>query len=480
MRNHISILTEEADDEKFLELIQILIDFLSTGTWNEIEETFARVELKWREDLEPGWGKPQYVTRVLAEMSKEEIVALALRCIDKSPKPTAYTIQDALWWYQSEGEHTLSRVTRDRLLESLDGQRLHPSLKPDEFLHTLPQIADSVSFFSSVYYYTDDNQLMCIHYGYGLSQSQQETPCSHKELLEAYNFSKWSDPRVFDFLERLVHPEVRNEEEQSKLVVLLNKQLIRDGFSLKCTNFISGYPVYTVEAITKGVRETPKYLIFASNGPKPEIGFEDAISNKIAILKYEEHCLVYDRPIDRNLGLSWKDLVTWWQDSNYFTQAGEEDPRKSLGQRLLESMSDSFPERCLFEAYFQVLRPIYGANLPALIPQVYVHYDPMTISMLKKRGDNQRFEKQRMDFLLLLPQSTRVILEIDGIQHYSLNDGPSPETYAVTVRSGRELHLLGYDVYRFAGIELNSKGKAKKVTESFFRQLFDRHGINQV
>ena len=143
-------------------------------------------------------------------------------------------------------------------------------------------------------------------------------------------------------------------------------------------------------------------------------------------------------------------------------------------------MPDSVAERCLFEAYFRVLRPIYGSNLPAMIPQVYVHYDPMTVSMLKKRGDNQRFEKQRMDFLLLLPQSARVILEIDGIQHYSLNGKPSPNIYAVTVRSDRELRVLGYDVYRFAGIELNSQEKAKKITEKFFRQLFDKYEVEQV
>ena len=471
---------EEAEKEFLSELTAVLIDFLSTGTWDEIEKTFARVKLKWRDDLEPGWGKPRYVTKVIGEQSKEEIIALTTRCIDNSSKATTCVLQDALWWYQSVGKATLSQVTRDRLLESLDGQRLHPTKKPDEFLQTLPQVADSVSFLSSAhYYYTDDNHLMCIRYEL-FSQSQQEEPCSHKELLESYGFRKWSDPRVFDFLERLVHPEVWKEKAQSQLVDILNKQLLRDGFCLKCTSFISGYHVYTVEAIARGIEETPKYLIFASNGPKPEIGFEDAISNKIAILKYEEHCLIYDRPIDRNLGLSWEDLVNWWQDSKYFTQNSGNDPRKSLGQRLLESMPDSVPERCLFEAYFTELRPIYGANLPAMIPQVYVHYDPMTVSMLKKRGDNQRFEKQRMDFLLLLPQSARVILEVDGIQHYSSNRKPSPDIYAVTVRSDRELRLLGYDVYRFAGIELNSKEKAKKILEKFFRQLFGKYGVQQV
>jgi hypothetical protein len=41
----------------------------------------------------------------------------------------------------------------------------------------------------------------------------------------------------------------------------------------------------------------PKNLIFTSRGPKPKIGFVDAINNDIIILSGEDSCLVYDRPI---------------------------------------------------------------------------------------------------------------------------------------------------------------------------------------
>ena len=83
------------------------------------------------------------------------------------------------------------------------------------------------------------------------------------------------------------------------------------------------------------MNENPKHVIFASNGFKPEIGFEDAVSNKITILKNEESCLVYDFPIDRNLGLVWEDMVFWWQRTKYFEQTNDSDLRKSLGKRLL-------------------------------------------------------------------------------------------------------------------------------------------------
>lgn len=44
------------------------------------------------------------------------------------------------------------------------------------------------------------------------------------------------------------------------------------------------------DALARGTSEP--HLIFASRGPKPEIGFADAINNDIVILSGEESCLV--------------------------------------------------------------------------------------------------------------------------------------------------------------------------------------------
>lgn len=58
-----------------------------------------------------------------------------------------------------------------------------------------------------------------------------------------------------------------------------------------------------------------------------------------------------------------------------------------------------------------------------------------------------------MDFLLLLAGGVRVVVEVDGKQHYSDGDRPSPKVYARTVEGDRRLRLAGYEVYRFAGYE---------------------------
>ncbi|MFE5028836.1 hypothetical protein ACFRAO_37515 [Streptomyces sp. NPDC056656] len=55
-----------------------------------------------------------------------------------------------------------------------------------------------------------------------------------------------------------------------------------------------------------------------------------------------------------------------------------------------------------------------------------------------------------MDFLMLLPGRQRVVLEVDGSQHFTVNHGtvPSLRKYAETVAADRDLKFLGYHVYR--------------------------------
>lgn len=59
-----------------------------------------------------------------------------------------------------------------------------------------------------------------------------------------------------------------------------------------------------------GVRTPFWNLIFSADGPKPELVLTDAVSNTIEIVRNEEFCLVYDRPLGE-AGISWADLVDW-------------------------------------------------------------------------------------------------------------------------------------------------------------------------
>ncbi|MER5708450.1 hypothetical protein [Streptomyces sp. NPDC002122] len=60
-----------------------------------------------------------------------------------------------------------------------------------------------------------------------------------------------------------------------------------------------------------------------------------------------------------------------------------------------------------------------------------------------------------MDFLLLTPDRSRIVIEVDGVQHYADATGKaSPRLYSEMVAEDRRLRLMGYDIYRFGGHEL--------------------------
>ena len=205
-------------------------------------------------------------------------------------------------------------------------------------------------------------------------------------------------------------------------------------------------------------------LIFASTGPKPRIVLRDAVNNVIEVVENENNCLFYDKPLTE-AGLTWAELVDWWGGfrGQTRTEAG-----RALYRRLAASL-DSPPERTLFRTYCERYRSAEdGDKQPALLPQVYLHYDPRT---RRERGEQPSvLPRERMDFLLLLPRGVRVVLEVDGKQHYAEGDTASPKLYSEMVSEDRRLRLRGYDVYRFGGYELTAPGAAERLRE-FFSEL---------
>ncbi|MEV8248429.1 transposase family protein [Streptomyces rochei] len=79
--------------------------------------------------------------------------------------------------------------------------------------------------------------------------------------------------------------------------------------------------------------------------------------------------------------------------------------------------------------------------------------------------------RQRMDFLLLAPDRSRIVIEVDGVQHYGRPNPPDeqgrithtavPRLYAEMVTEDRRLRLAGYEIYRFCGWELK-KGTGRQ------------------
>ncbi|KAB2901127.1 MAG: hypothetical protein F9K35_05965 [Burkholderiaceae bacterium] len=160
---------------------------------------------------------------------------------------------------------------------------------------------------------------------------------------------------------------------------------------------------------------------------------------------------------------------------------------RRLRQAVLGARSPG--EFAVFQGYYERYGSSLGDRLPALIPQVYLHYDPYT---RRQRGDEQFLTRQRMDFLLMFEQGVRVVIEIDGRQHYAVPDADSldryiahPQRYAEMVAEDRRLKLMGYEVYRFGGFEfldvdLDQRtvgARAQQCVGDFFDRLLSRHGV---
>jgi hypothetical protein len=132
----------------------------------------------------------------------------------------------------------------------------------------------------------------------------------------------------------------------------------------------------------RGVDGRPRNLIFASTGPKPDIVLRDAIDNVVEVTRNAEYCLFYDRLLDAS-GLTWGQLCDWWRITRNLDSTSERDVALDLYRRLAVSVRDNQVEHGLFRIYCELYGSEQGSSLPAFLPQVYLHYDPLT---WKQRG----------------------------------------------------------------------------------------------
>ena len=301
------------------------------------------------------------------------------------------------------------------------------------------------------------------------------------------NLLKVDDKQFKDFCSEYMNPvfvrkkrhcdenEVIDYEDLNpKCLKAINDGLGTVGFEVVSDTDRDGfYRVRNKVALPSG---TIKNIIFAANKSKPDIVVDNVLENTVKILDAGD-ALVYEADIPEK-GLSWTELSKWYE------QYEPENTQKMLADRLFFSL-DSPPEQLFFRAYCKFIQK-NGLHLPALIPQVYLCYDPKTD---KERFGNKVFEHQRMDFMFIINREHRVVIEIDGIQHYS--DGKNIDgtyykcadvnKYAQMMKAHREMVLDGYDVYRIGGKELyvedGNEEPAIQVVFDFLERLFRKYRL---
>lgn len=464
----------------------------SLETWNTLYDVQSALNLPTEESA--NHSKHSYLQAVTSAATDQIIIDAAQRIIDLYPgsreqpsNSVLQSIQNSLWWIENNGVQSISNVCRYNIIESLNGFKFWGRLTPkDVFLLVLPTIHNVPEVGEDGYFYrTSYHTSFGESYFDSLIAPKQENcvvdKISLSEYLREQGLTDWPDQRFCLLIERLIHPEVQSAESQQTLVERIAPLIQHDGFELRPEESQGGLPVYKVRKKGTGLSGSPKYVIFAAT-QKPGIVIEDVLDVDIRIVDNAEHCIVYDQPPVEG-DLTWRMLVDWWAEKNNL-DSQMESTRKVLGERLIKAVkaSNSTPEEIFFIQYFKEFQPKLGARLPALLPQVFLHYDP--------KNRNQRNEpilaRQRMDFLMLLRDSTRIVIEIDGMQHYSDDSGrASPKLYAEMVSEDRRIKNLGYEVYRFGGAELVTpegdnfimRNGAREVIVSFFNDLFSRYKV---
>ncbi|MEV5751696.1 hypothetical protein AB0L00_28080 [Actinoallomurus sp. NPDC052308] len=226
-----------------------------------------------------------------------------------------------------------------------------------------------------------------------------------------------------------------------------------------------------------GVDGEMKNIIFG--GPKPRIVLRDAINNRIDIVENEDKVLFYDQPFGK-AGITWDDMLGWWRKIKSLpNNIDDANVGRDLYERLTASLDSDAEKIVLFVYTKYFLVGEAGGTRPALIPQVWLHYDPMTRRHRRKLNKGDVLERERIDFLMLLPRGIRIVIEVDGRHHYADDDGrASTKRYADMVAEDRRLRLDGYEVFRFGGLELaGNQAAVHAMLRTFFTDLLIRHRL---
>lgn len=432
------------------------------------------------DETEAHSSKRSYVSTRIADLSEDALVELARKVLHKYPDEG---LMEVLAELTEHSQHRVSKLVRGDVLKVLN--RFDSLFGDSPVLESLEEVFGTGALRAGGSWWLDNSNV-----GSQIEQHYVRNPdWTNEEVLIQCGALTCTQVRFFGLLEKLVHPMTRRNAEQAELVGAISDALKRDGFALKQTSVESQYPIYGVVRAQVGVTGLMKNLIFASTGEKPELVFRDALNNDVEITKNADKVLVYDQPLPSSGMLLWSDLRDWYAEVH---EVDGTEGSKMLYRRLRQSVigANSPGEYAIFQGYYDRFTKLLGERLPALIPQVYLHYDPYT---RRERGDEKFLARQRMDFLLMLEQGVRIVVEIDGRHHYAVKDQSAPERYIANAQlyaematEDRRLRLMGYEVYRFGGYEFRDvdlSGKpqvgpeAQRRVAEFFDRLFARHRI---
>ena len=177
-------------------------------------------------------SKTRYVMARLEKLSDEKVFGVAKKVLGDFPDDKLQAAVEQL----EKGGHLISDLTRQHLAETLNAWPLAGKRELLTMLREYWEIdrINSPHEFSASLADDIDRHVLC------------NNDWSNAEVLELAGFLTCSQARLFQFLEDVVHPIRRDQEEQEQIVAALNPILRRDGYAFVPGKQISGYPTYKI------------------------------------------------------------------------------------------------------------------------------------------------------------------------------------------------------------------------------------------
>ncbi|CAO3425226.1 abortive infection family protein [Azospirillum doebereinerae] len=188
-------------------------------------------------------SKRNYVLARISGLSRERLLQLAYQLLQDGPN---FDLEEAVARLEEVSERLMSDLLRRAIGRALIPFDLSGHMPLLDFLRDIWPIDRLPSRLNHGDTVQDDLD----------RHMHRNADMDNVDALEAVGAYNCSQRRFFRFLEALVHPRTREEEEQRQLVAILNPLLQRDGFHLAETGSVSGYPVFTVKAMG-GSAEAP-------------------------------------------------------------------------------------------------------------------------------------------------------------------------------------------------------------------------------
>ncbi len=230
------------------QLRHLVADALYVVKSYSLPSVCERYGMESGESREAHDSKRRYVLSRLEKLSDERVLDIARKVVDDYPDDK---LQAAIEQIGQRG-HLISDITRRNLAEALDAYSLSGKLALLELLEKywpgLHQKPSTYKFEGSL---ADDIDRHAV----------RNNDWSNAEILENVGFLTCSQAKLLEFLEDVLQPVRRSQDEQEALAAAINPILLRDGYCFVVASQVSGYPIYKArETTATGIQPADKLI----------------------------------------------------------------------------------------------------------------------------------------------------------------------------------------------------------------------------